>query len=75
MSKHKIFESMEKDIDSSHLNEDEKCKLYKNLHELKNKKLNIMITGATGSGKSSTINAMFDVKWSSKTVHLDRRLN
>ena len=29
--------------------------------ELKNQKLNIMITGATGSGKSSTINALFNM--------------
>ncbi|MBQ6474540.1 MAG: Flp pilus assembly complex ATPase component TadA [Victivallales bacterium] len=30
-------------------------------HELRQQKLNIMVTGATGSGKSSTINAMFNM--------------
>ena len=30
-------------------------------NKLKNQKLNIMITGATGSGKSSTINALFNM--------------
>ncbi len=29
--------------------------------ELKNQKLNVMVTGATGSGKSSTINSLFNM--------------
>lgn len=34
--------------------------MLKNILHLQNQEINIMITGATGSGKSSTINAMFD---------------
>ena len=35
--------------------------LLRKWHELRNQKLNILITGATGSGKSSTINALFNM--------------
>lgn len=51
---------MENDIQNSNMSEDEKRRIFRNLFELKEKKLNIMISGATGAGKSSTINAMFD---------------
>ena len=36
-------------------------KIFDIWQQLKNQKLNIMITGATGSGKSSTINALFNM--------------
>lgn len=42
------------------LTEQQKIKMIRNLQEMGDEKLNIMITGATGSGKSSTINALFD---------------
>ena len=42
------------------LSEQEKIKLTKKFQELKKQNLNILITGATGCGKSSTINAMFE---------------
>ncbi|MBQ7650902.1 MAG: 50S ribosome-binding GTPase [Victivallales bacterium] len=38
--------------------------------ELKNQKLNIMITGATGSGKSSTINALFNMDSAKETTEI-----
>ena len=44
------------------INENEKSKLLKNVMRLKDNKINIMITGATGCGKSSTINALFDTE-------------
>jgi predicted GTPase len=56
-----IFETMEKDIEDAKLDENTKSKLLKNIFKLKNEKVNLMITGATGSGKSSTINAMFNM--------------
>lgn len=42
------------------LSEQDKIRLTQKFQELKNQRLNILITGATGSGKSSTINAMFN---------------
>lgn len=42
------------------LPEDAKTTVLKNLARLKEQKVNILITGATGCGKSSTINAMFN---------------
>ena len=38
---------------------------------LKEQKMNIMITGATGCGKSSTINAMFDTEVAKVGVGVD----
>jgi predicted GTPase len=42
------------------LNDDAKARVVHNLHKLKKTKVNILITGATGCGKSSTINALFN---------------
>lgn len=46
---------------NTNIPEKEKSKLIRALHQLKNAQVNILITGATGCGKSSTINAMFDM--------------
>ena len=56
-----IFKDMELDIDNASLDEITKQKLLKNVLHLKNQKVNLMVTGATGCGKSSTINAMFNM--------------
>lgn len=58
----KIYETMEQDIMNSGLSEEEKAKVVKNILFLKEQKINIMVTGATGCGKSSTINALFDTE-------------
>ena len=60
-NQHSIFNVMEQDICNSTCNEFTKTKLLFNLALLKKTKLNIMITGATGAGKSSTINALFNM--------------
>ena len=60
--KKKIFEEMENDIMKSNVPEKDKIKMMKNLSNLKEQKINLMITGATGCGKSSTINALFDTE-------------
>ncbi len=62
MNKENIFEAMENDILSADLTETVKNKMLKNIMKLKERKVNIMITGATGCGKSSTINALFDTE-------------
>lgn len=57
--KETIFETMENDILNTNLEEKEKNVLLRNLFNLKSNKINLLITGATGCGKSSTINALF----------------
>lgn len=44
------------------INEQNKTILLRNFAKIKNTKVNILITGATGCGKSSTINALFDTQ-------------
>ena len=57
-----ILDRMEENIDKTDINETEKNELKKNFLHLKEQKLNLMITGATGAGKSSTINALFNME-------------
>lgn len=57
-----FFDSMEQDIMNADISETEKNKLMKNFLHLKGQKINLMITGATGCGKSSTINALFNTE-------------
>lgn len=66
-----IYEDMENDINNSSIDEQGKSNLLKNILSLKNKKVNILITGATGCGKSSTINAMFKVEMAKVGVGVD----
>ncbi|MBQ7651295.1 MAG: 50S ribosome-binding GTPase, partial [Victivallales bacterium] len=47
--------------------EGKRAQLLKKWRELRNQKLNIMITGATGCGKSSTINALFNMDSATET--------
>lgn len=44
---------------NSEISESDKAILLKNLASLKDEKVHVLITGATGCGKSSTINALF----------------
>lgn len=60
INKDSIFDDMERDIQRSSLSEADKNKMLKNILHLREQEVNIMITGATGCGKSSTINALFD---------------
>ena len=71
MKKENIYETMENDVLNANLDEEEKSKLLKNIMRLKDKKVNIMITGATGCGKSSTINALFDMEVAKVGVGVD----
>ncbi|WP_242261885.1 GTPase family protein [Bacillus cereus group sp. BfR-BA-01453] len=57
-----VWDEIEREIIGADLDEATKKRLFNKLLNLKNKKINILITGATGSGKSSTINAIFDTE-------------
>lgn len=44
------------------LSDADKTKVLQNLSDLKEEKVHVLITGATGCGKSSTINALFETE-------------
>lgn len=67
----RFFDSMEQDIMNADISETEKNKLMKNFLHLKEQKINLMITGATGCGKSSTINALFNTEVAKVGVGVD----
>ena len=56
-----IYELIEEEILESDLSLDEKNKKLSRLAKIKYVPLNIMLVGSTGAGKSSTINAMFNM--------------
>lgn len=58
----KVLDELADDIRSAKIPEDEKNRLLKNFLRMKDEKINLMITGATGCGKSSTINALFGME-------------
>lgn len=71
MNEKNVFEKIEDSIDSLKISEEEKDKLLKGVLRLKSQKVNLMITGATGCGKSSTINAMFNTEVAKVGVGVD----
>lgn len=67
----RFLDAMESDIMKADIPETEKNKLMKNFLHLKEQKINLMITGATGCGKSSTINALFNTEVAKVGVGVD----
>ena len=67
----KFLEAMEEDIIKADIPDSERNKLMKNFLKLKEQKINLMITGATGCGKSSTINALFNTEVAKVGVGVD----
>ncbi|HHX8446491.1 TPA: GTPase family protein [Vibrio diabolicus] len=62
MSEHQdLFTTLENEIRQAPMSERTREKLLNNLKQVRTTELNILITGATGAGKSSTINALFDM--------------
>ena len=61
-NKHFIDDLAQSINDDSSIDEISKNQVMRNLAKLKDTKVNILITGATGSGKSSTINALFNTE-------------
>lgn len=70
-NKNHFFDAMEQGIMNADIPETEKNKLMKNFLYLKEQKINLMITGATGCGKSSTINALFNTEVAKVGVGVD----
>ena len=66
-----IYEVLEEDIMTSDMTDAEKTKQLSRLIKIRSKKVNIMLTGATGSGKSSTVNALFDMNVAKVGVGVD----
>lgn len=53
------LEQMRKAIEKSDMSDKDKAQMLQNIMQIENQKINLLITGATGCGKSSTINALF----------------
>lgn len=56
-----LFTELEQQVKQSAFSSVLAAKVLQNIQRIKSSQLNILITGATGAGKSSTINALFDM--------------
>ena len=66
-----IFLELSSNIQKSDIQESEKKKILDVLLNMRNQKINLMITGGTGVGKSSTINALFGREISRVGIHAE----
>ena len=66
-----IYELLEEDIMASDIPEAEKTKRLSRLIKIRSKRVNIMLVGSTGSGTSSTVNAMFNMDIAKVGVGVD----
>ena len=67
-----MFEKLAEEINAMNdIPEDVKGKLLANIMKAKNEPVNLLITGPTGCGKSSTINAMFNMEVAKVGVGVD----
>lgn len=71
MRRYDFFEILEDEVLKQNITESERNSFIKRLNEVRNQEINIMITGATGCGKSSTINALFNTNVATVGVGVD----
>lgn len=71
MENKSIYELLEKEIMDSELSEAEKNKKLSKLLKARGQKINLMLVGATGSGKSSTINSLFNTSVAKVGIGVD----
>lgn len=69
--KKSIYELLEEEITSSELPVNEKNERLSHLIRMREKKVNIILVGASGSGKSSTVNALFNTEVAKIGVGVD----
>lgn len=58
----KRLEEVANDVKNSDMSDEQKKKMLLTLTKMKEERVNLMITGCTGCGKSSTINALFNAE-------------
>jgi len=66
-----IYDSLQEEIMQSDLPDDEKNRRLSLLLKASNRRVNLMLVSATGAGKSSTINAMFDMSVAKVGIGVD----
>ncbi|MBR3735698.1 MAG: hypothetical protein IKN07_07435 [Lachnospiraceae bacterium] len=66
-----IYDILEEEIVASDIPEKEKVAKLSNLLRLRSRKVNILVVGATGVGKSSTINALFNMEIAKVGIGVD----
>lgn len=71
MKKESVFQKIEESIHQMSIGDMDKKKLLEGVLRLKKQKINLLITGATGCGKSSTINAMFNTEIAKVGIGVD----
>lgn len=71
MERKNIYDVLEEEIMKSDASADEKNEKLSKLLKARGQSINIMLVGATGSGKSSTINSIFNTKMAEVGVGVD----
>jgi len=70
-TQHNIFDSLQEEIMNSNLPDDEKNRRLSLMLKASSRRVNIMLIGVAGAGKSSTINALFDMSVAKVGVGVD----